>query len=110
MSVEDLTEEFDELQYYLPRIEVGDLVRDTIIIADTLADRYIGIVVEIDREAYEEQFQPINLSNHTKPLKKLRKPDRCKVYWFAGDRAGEFEMVPDWFLRVISREGEEEVA
>ncbi len=102
MSAEETTEEFD-FDRQDSKIEIGDLVKDTIIISETPADRYIGIVVNVEFEGYEKHFQPINLSNTTAPIKNLRKPDKCTVYWFHGDRAGQTEIVPDWFLKVLSR-------
>ena len=59
--------------------------------------------LNVEFEGYEKHFQPINLSNTTAPIKNLRKPDKCTVYWFHGDRAGQTEIVPDWFLKVLSR-------
>lgn len=100
MSAKDATKEFDaDLEQASEKISVGDLVRDTIIISESPEEVYVGIVIAVKREGYEEQL------HFTKPSKPpiLRKPDKCTVYWFAGERSGEQEIVPDWFLKVLSK-------
>jgi hypothetical protein len=102
LSAKDITKEFDE-EFDIPnKVSVGDLVRDTIIIEEDPTEVYIGIVLKIEREGYEKHFQPLNTITG-EPIPKLRKPDKCTVYWVHGDRSGETEVVPDWFLKVLSK-------
>ena len=75
------------------KIEVGDLVTDTVIIPTDPSTCWLGIVLEIIKKSEE----------HILDVKYIKNRNKVVVYWFYGSSAGKIQKVPDWFVKVLSK-------
>ena len=78
----------DDEQYYSHNIEVGDIVRESVLIIPPDREPWLGMVVYVEKMVYE-------LHSHLGPYE-----DLIAIHWF---RAGYVESLPASVIRLVQK-------